>query len=218
MKKEIKTYNSSTEKNSAIRLLIIEAIILILIGSAVVLLLNYFNIISLGKYSNLFGVLPSQKEEIEQEMVNEELLNVGIETPDELPFAPCPFESTEICIKGKVIDKGESFYGIGYSEVPPGTEILSVMKGEVEVEVESGRNIITIDDGLGGQKATLDFIGEVNIPAGSENVEVGEAIGSIGTNNTEENVLVVSFQSAVNNEFLRPKISDNGSYVHNRLQ
>lgn len=215
MKKEITAYNPSNEKNSAIRLLVIEFIVLILIGAVLIFVLNYFGIISFKKFNGLFRTLPSQREN--DEIVNEELLNVGIEMPDALPFAPCPFESIDLCIKGKVIDKGENFYGIGYSEVASGTKVLAVMQGETNLDIKDGRSVVTIDDGLGGQKVILDFIGEATMPTRNGSVEVGQAIGSIGVDNTGENVLIVSFQSAVNSEFLRPKISDDGSYVHSRL-
>lgn len=217
MKEKIKSYNSSAEKRSGIKLLVVEFIVLILIGLVLVFVLNYFNVVSLEKINSLFGALPSQEEEQVEEMTEEELLNVGIESPDSLPFAPCPLQSTELCIKGQIIDNGEDFYGVGYSEIPAGTEVLSVMKGKASVEEENGRNIITIDDGLGGQRTVINFIGEVTIPTGREDIEVGEPIGLIDVNGTSDDILIVSFQSAVNNEYIRPEIGDDGSYVHNRL-
>lgn len=215
MKEEIKAYNSSAEKRSAIRLLVVEFIVLILIGLVLVFVLNYFNVISLEKINGLFGVLPSKETNIDSP-IQQELIESEEFTAD-LPFAQCPLENKQDCLKGEVVDDGEEYYGIGYKDLPVGAAIIANIRGDVEFSQEGDLYMVTLSDGPNGQQAIFEFSGNLDLVEGESSVEVGDRIGTIGEGS--EYVLKVAYFSPISKEFARIKVSkSDGSYVQRKLE
>jgi len=211
MNEEIRSYSNDSQQKSAIFALLLELVIAVFIIVSVLIGLNYFNIISLERVHPVFSLLPSQYQELTEEVIESEEARI----PEKIMFAPCPLGNVDECKKGAAVDEGSSFKGIGYSDLPAGSEIRAVMSGDIEFVQEEGVYTITISSGAQGQRAVYSFADAPRVDSDLTSVNYLQPLGTVAENvSTAPYDLKIGVFIPAVNEFVELGVSEkDGSFV-----
>lgn len=201
--------------------------ILLLIGVVFFIVLNYFDVISISKTVPLLSFLPKQKTQ-KVELPPKTIIPASQVTPKSEPISRCPVKE-ELCNRGDILilsekEKISSFSGIVYSNLPAGEEILSVIKGDIQVKnLESDERIlVTITDGISGLAANYEFpIGAFKLSATSSKIsKSGEIIGTIsdGSKSFKKlgggyDNLIFSLQNLTTKSYIKIKPATDGKSI-----
>lgn len=181
--------------------------------------LNYFNILPISKTLPLLSFLPAKEQAVEKKPLKNEKPKITI------PFVRCPVKQ-DLCAKGFIIpgekDKISTFSAIGYKNLTKGTEILSAMNGNMQVENQTNGNVIVriINKGRNMQ-VNYEFAkgAFISSTSSAQILQEGEGIGIITdeskaiTKYEEKFSLIFSVQSLDEKVYKSIKPEKEGKYI-----
>lgn len=174
--------------------------------------LNFFNIISLSQlYSNRFG-LPQKAPQLN---------TIFSSSNFNCPLDKIYCKNAEQVTVPKAIPP---FYGLGYSNIPAGTQILAIIPGKYTSGVSVGKDgqksdLLVIVNGEMGLEADYSFKGNPYVPLapGRGNVNQGDIIGYASGESLSQALygksynLIVSLQDTKTKQFIKLKVSTDGT-------